>query len=113
LRRVEYLNGKESKFEEKTTILDGLDAFNVIDPTTMEQLNNAADFGGSGDSSSSVPLQSQQQQQQATEQPQQSIGDVLVKTQDGFLTLLHQKKDKLVRELSLFFIIIEGRIQGK
>ena len=48
LRRVEYQNGREAKFEERTTVIDGPDAYKLLDPQAMAQLKAAASAGGDG-----------------------------------------------------------------
>uniref|UniRef100_A0A915DGV4 Uncharacterized protein n=1 Tax=Ditylenchus dipsaci TaxID=166011 RepID=A0A915DGV4_9BILA len=75
LKRVEFVNGKEAKFEEKTTILDNSDA-----------LRQYPSVGGQ-----SLALQHSNSAQDL------AINDVLMRTQDTFLSLLNEKRDQLVK----------------
>ncbi|KAI1733216.1 rhoGEF domain-containing protein [Ditylenchus destructor] len=73
LKRVEFTNGKEAKFEEKTTVLDNIDALRkhpVGRALAWDQPDHAQD---------------------------RAISDVLMRTQDTFLSLLNEKKEQLVK----------------
>ncbi|KAI6181128.1 FYVE, RhoGEF and PH domain-containing protein 4 [Aphelenchoides besseyi] len=73
-RRIEFANGKEAKFEEKTTVLGNLDILNAVNDRNPAALLAIQDG-----------------------YPQDvDINEMLLRTQDTFMVLLHQKKDELV-----------------
>jgi len=78
LKRVEFCNGKESKYEEKTTVFDNVDALRAANPQI-----SCSEVGLSLDPDND---------------PQdKAISEVLMRTQDTFLTLLNEKKEQLVK----------------
>uniref|UniRef100_A0A914CED2 DH domain-containing protein n=2 Tax=Acrobeloides nanus TaxID=290746 RepID=A0A914CED2_9BILA len=88
LKRLEFCNGKEAKFEEKTEILTGdLDGFQP------KQLQHR---------SSQFALDHTNPQDQA-------ISNTLLRTQDTFMTLLHQKKDEFLEMFPDLFASMRTR----
>ncbi|KAI6206951.1 FYVE, RhoGEF and PH domain-containing protein 4 [Aphelenchoides besseyi] len=73
-RRIEFANGKEAKFEEKTTVLGNLDILNAVND---------------GNPAALLAIQDGYPQDV-------DINEMLLRTQDTFMVLLHQKKDELV-----------------
>lgn len=88
LRRVEFTNGKEAKFEEQTTILGDLNMFGADPAAAKMMLMNG--------SSPQVSFHITCMCNERINFQDVAITDVLMQTQDTFMSLLHQKKDQLL-----------------